>query len=424
MMAHLASLPNELVRMMFTHVRPEDLENFAQISRQFHSLALPFLVEHRALIRKYRNTLECASITAFLHVVITNPRIASYVKKVELLPLATIQNALAEDELEIVTTAAVESECLRMVLDQDIADEKEYWRNEVRNGDEDILLAILLTLLPNLTVLSMNTCHDSQSKWYASVIEKANSATKPTLSKLKHIQLLPGRMCGCDVLDVQKFSALSSVKVLSAEGISGWGCLPSISSDMNSEVTDLKLWDSSLEPAELYEFLRGFTKLQNFTFSSYIRSLSENGAFMIRSRLLAYCKATLRSLTLLCPDPAQLTFMGSLRDFEMLREIYTEWSFLDPDERGILLNERMPASLVRLKLHDNFGYEKIRYEKVIENAQFAKEHRLQKLVWFGFGGIKVRHSLQDIDSSLREACSDSAISLAFSPYAPKSGDLI
>ena len=45
-MAHFASLPNELICEILRYVKPEDLENFAQASRNVFQLASPFLGEH------------------------------------------------------------------------------------------------------------------------------------------------------------------------------------------------------------------------------------------------------------------------------------------------------------------------------------------------------------------------------------------
>ena len=86
------------------------------------------------------------------------------------------------------------------------------------------------------------------------------------------------------------------------------------------------------------------------------------------------------------------------------------------------LNRHLPASLVGLKIHDSKGREKSEYELVIKSAQYAKEHRLQKLKWLIFGGIRVGWSLETIDRGLRKTCLNMGITLIFPLYAPKSGD--
>ena len=86
-MAHFASLPNELIHEILKHVQPEDLEDFAQLSHNVFRLAVPFLEKHRALIRQYhtlRNPPGPGSIANLLNTVIADPRVGSYMKKVEL----------------------------------------------------------------------------------------------------------------------------------------------------------------------------------------------------------------------------------------------------------------------------------------------------------------------------------------------------
>lgn len=134
-MAHFASLPNELICEILKLVQPEDLENFAQISRNVFRLAFPFLAEHRALIRKYntlRNNENPVSIEILLTTIIANPCVGSYVKKVELGPLmeaeveADSANPYTKEELEMFTTAALESECLNRPSEEEVLDEREF----------------------------------------------------------------------------------------------------------------------------------------------------------------------------------------------------------------------------------------------------------------------------------------------------------
>lgn len=92
--------------------------------------------------------------------------------------------------------------------------------------------------------------------------------------------------------------------------------------------------------------------------------------------------------------------MGSLRDFEAHKDFYTEWSFLiseTPSSHGPQLYERLPASLVWLKIHDSKGCRECQYEKVIKSVQYARERNPQKLKWLIFGGTRVKLSLDIVD---------------------------
>ena len=434
-MADFASLPNELVCEIFRLVPPEDIESFAQISRNVHALALPFLAEHRTLIRKYhtlRNDTGSDSIAALLSTIISNPRLGSYARKVDFGHLITSKprtdstTVYTEKELDTFTIAALNSECLQKPSEEDILDEREFWSQQIEDGSEDILLAILLPLLPNLENLSVGKKAFLPIEWYDSAIQKAASASKPTLSKLSQIRLKSSEIHRFSLTEIQRFCALPSVRTVVAPMAFGERtCLSELSPDINSNVTDLKLWASCIDSRALYEFLRGFRKLQTFTYScNTILPGVLHDVFFIRSSLLAHCKATLQCLTLLSPYTRRLSFMGSLRDFDTLRELYTDWSFLisQGNRGGIRLNEHMPASLMRLKIHDDTGREQSDYERVIKSAQYAKEHRLQNLKWLVFGGVLVKWTLETIDRGLRKTSLNMGITLIFSPYAPKSGD--
>ena len=434
-MAHFASLPNELICEILRFVKPEDLENFAQTSRNVFQLASPFLSEHRALIRTYhtlRNATSPDAIAGLLATVIANPGIGCYVQRIELGPLAESsfgvhhENVYPKDKLDLFTTAALDSKYLKRPSEEDILDEREFWSSAIQDGNEDILLAILLPLLPNLTTLSMEG-DSTRIKWYDSAVEQAASDKNPTLCKLTNIRLNPRREFGYRLDQIQKFCSLPSVRVVTAPRAFGLdGRLHDLLPDLSSNVTHLKLWRSCIDAKAFHEFLRGFPKLQSFTCLDDGFREDSHHYFMIRSSLLATCKSTLHSLTLLSPTMLYISsFMGSLRGFEALKEVYIEWGFLicvTRERVGLQLNEILPASLVWLKIHDSSGRGKEQYQRFIKSAQYAKEHRLQKLKWLVFGGTRVRWTLETIDQGLKKTCISMGISLIFSPYAPKSGD--
>ena len=435
-MANFASLPSELIYEIFRLVPPEDFENFAQMSRNVQALALPFLTEHRSLIRKYhtlRNNTGSDSIAALLSTMLGNPRLGSYAREADFDHLTNPKLRTAsmpvytKEELDVFPTAALNSECLKKPSEEDVLDEKEFWLQKIEDGNEGILLAILLHLLPNLVKLSVGKPAFAPIEWYDSAIQNATFASKPTLSKLSQIRLKTSEIHRYPLKEIQRFCALPSVRTLVAPMASGDRTyLSELMPDTPSNVTHLKLWESCIDSQALYEFLRAFRKLQTFTYSHIKFSPPRvfHDVFLIRSSLLAHCKATLQSLTLLSPNSRSYSFMGSLRGFDALREIYTEWSFFisNTNRSGLQLNENMPASLVRLKLHDSYGREQSEYEGVIKSAQYAKEHRLKDLKWLVFGGILVEWSLETIDRGLRKTSLNLGITLIFSPYAPRSGD--
>ena len=179
-MATFTSVPNELICETLRYVQLEDFEKFAQISHNVYSSAFPFLTEHRALIRKYSTFCACIgtrSITQLLGTILASPRIGSYVRKVELgtmldRPFIETKVEYNKEELEIFTTAALDSACLKKPSEEKLLDEEDFWSNKIRNGNDDILLAILLPLLPNLATLAADT-HHARIQWYDKALEQA-----------------------------------------------------------------------------------------------------------------------------------------------------------------------------------------------------------------------------------------------------------
>lgn len=156
MTAEFASLPNELICENLKLVQPDDLENCAQISRHVYSLAAPFLIEHRALIRKYHtlcNDTGPRCITDVLSEVLADPRLGSYIRKVELGLLSNAKAVYTQEELENFTTAAHDSEYLKNLPEEEVLDERDYCCSKIQDGNDDVLSAILLPLLPNLAAL-------------------------------------------------------------------------------------------------------------------------------------------------------------------------------------------------------------------------------------------------------------------------------
>lgn len=173
-MAQLSGLPNELLRHILGHVMPEDLENLAQVSKHIRSVSGSALEDHHRLIRKYTlfsGVAAAGTVEPLLRDVLANLRIGHYVKRIE---LCEVLGEDSEDEGEDEQENEMEDENMEdgvdhsgeeLSLDQIHAavDENKlfsprYLRRihaRIDEGRKDILIALLLPLLPNLTVLSI-----------------------------------------------------------------------------------------------------------------------------------------------------------------------------------------------------------------------------------------------------------------------------
>ena len=95
-MLSFCDVPNELLCALLESVQPEDLGNFAQISKHVYLVSQPYLQTHRQLIRKHsilqKPMLEeektFAALTGVLPEVLMdvlrNPRIGSYIRSIQL----------------------------------------------------------------------------------------------------------------------------------------------------------------------------------------------------------------------------------------------------------------------------------------------------------------------------------------------------
>ena len=207
--------------------------------------------EHHTL----RNSKDPRFLTNLLSTIIANPRIGSYVRKVELGLLSDAQAAYTEEELDIFTTAALNSTCLKGPSEEEVLDARCFWFDAILNGNDDILLAILLPLLPNLVVLSADARYP-RFKWFDNAIKQAALSTKLIPTKLAQF-----RGFHFNLLEIQNFSVLPSVRTITTCGTVGMGSKHKISPDAISNVTHLKLWDAYVDPKTLDEFLAGFPKL-------------------------------------------------------------------------------------------------------------------------------------------------------------------
>lgn len=99
-------------------------------------------------------------------------------------------------------------------------------------------------------------------------------------------------------------------------------------------------------------------------------------------------KSSLKQLTILGP-PHQLksygTFIGSLRQFEALKDVHTEWDFLVPDFRnGHWIFRTLPGSLRNLKLRDEWGHRSGDYSEILNSLKSAKMEGLERMEMMEF----------------------------------------
>ena len=175
----------------------------------------------------------------------------------------------------------------------------------------------------------------------------------------------------------------------------------------------------------IYEFLQSFHNLESFDFEYVVPHhmvFALFDPFLLRATLLSQAKATLRKLTIL-GDRGIDSFMGSLRSFQVLSEIYTDWSllYLDSDDWP---SRVLPASLRTLNLCDRLNCSTNRcanrYGSLVQSSISAKATAVP-----GFEVLKVteinssaetywgNNLLLESMPSLRSECEKAGISASF-----------
>ena len=90
-MAKFADLPNELLIEIWSYVlQPRDIENFAFVSKTIRTLSGKILPEHRKLTRQFSSfeigaRKSTASAAGLLKEILTNPRVALYIRTVSII---------------------------------------------------------------------------------------------------------------------------------------------------------------------------------------------------------------------------------------------------------------------------------------------------------------------------------------------------
>lgn len=191
-------------------------------------MAKPFLKEHRLLIRKYATydahdrTIDFSKLAENIA---ADPRIGHYI-------------------IHLICNGA-------HVLDY-------------RIGDPRVAaFTALLDRLPNLNSLSIDEPHGDLVCLQS--IFAAPDSIQATLSKLREFRLRSSGYQGVPLGLVQGFSVLPSMRLLAITNSGDIGD-EGVIAPVQSSVSQLELWHCQIRAEELHHFLRGFTKLESFTY--------------------------------------------------------------------------------------------------------------------------------------------------------------
>lgn len=310
--ATLAALPTEIIYGILEHVLPEDLENFAGTCRTTTAVAQPALKIHRELVRRYRISRN-------------DPNRAN--------SLAELGRELAVDRNGRYVMRLQCSIWLKI---------------------DDSALNLFLSILPNLRALYLDLPPSYISRLGNSIFKAPHSA-EPILPSLREVYLrcTTGAVRhGFQVELLLAISALPSLNYLTESDSdliseTNFGCLW-------SNLVRLELWNCHIHMKHIENFLRSFTQLRSFGFSSPLPGY-ERGSGVIDAALivkgLLNSRSTLRNMMVVAPR-RKTSPMDSLTEFRYLESLRIDLELLPSPDLGDdgVPRLQLPSSLRELEI--------------------------------------------------------------------------
>ena len=378
-MARFSDLPAEIVLGIWQLLHnPYAIESFALASRGSYALSGPYIQEHHrlrarfSLLESYPQQDEGSILAAYTRHFILNPAHALYVKEARFGHLRRrwshgrqrCETALNVDRLPQWHQPDCKPDM--QLFSQAIKDcvwiprrERDSWVYSLKRGEEDPILALLITILFNIQKLTVETNDDP----YTRRLEHFCQVAIPScLGKLKEVDI---NQC-----DRDSYKASDPINVC--------GALPTITSLVchrvrtsteynprqkskamplnpkmehltfrNCEISDKLLFDSLGRPSSLktfaYDALEGYSKSIN--------------VFFVRTSLLTRARHSLESMSFSFRWDAIESYMGSIRELMVLKRVVTGCTTLlgrkgYADSYILPFADALPETIEEVKLND------------------------------------------------------------------------
>ena len=387
-MAQFQDLSTELVLAILAQVMPEDIESFSLASKRIYQIAIPRLEEHRVLRKQYtnfRNMVEHRShhwhdpgglLAELLCKIMTDARVGLYVKNIDLelcnsgprdgwKPDAIFEQQIntrsTRFQADLKTNMEIIEEAIRaigVIPSEEVGD----WLIQIRRGNEDPLVALLLLHATRLNTLKFVVPYArSESLFLLETIQRVTmqgSAVELYPSHLKNVELWFAE--GWQSLDLIKaFMSLPSLTSIKTESLfvdgrryeSNSAILP-----QPSNVVEISFRSGFLPPEALSELLQGVKNLKSFAydFRHLWRDEEYTPAFdclAVLGSVEANTGQTLEYLKLSAED-IEMRQIAPVRRFRTLREIEvrTNRCFAVNKGKPIDLISLLPVSLEKLTM--------------------------------------------------------------------------
>ena len=356
-MAQFQDLSTELVLAILDKVLPEDIESISLASKHIYQLAIPRLEEHRVLRKQYtnfKNMVEHKShnwhdpgglLADLLCKIMSHVRISHYVKKIDLElwncgprdgwnPSAVFekQDRTCSTRLQrnLKTNMEIIEEAVRAV-EVIPTEEVEDWLHQIRRGNEDPLIALLLLHSPCLHTLKFVVPYvRSDSSYLLQTIQRVTlqgPSFKLYPSYLRNVEIVFAE--AWESLDFAKaFLSLPSLTSIKTESLFVDGRTHEANSAIlpqPSNVVEMSFRSGFLPHEVISELLRGVKNLKTFAYD--FRHLWRDEGYTPSFDCLAVINSieanagqTLEYLKLSAED-IEISQIAPVRGFHTLREI-------------------------------------------------------------------------------------------------------
>ena len=299
-MAQFSDLPSEILLLFVEQLPSTDIDAFCQLSKRIRAVTASLHRRHMDLKRRYttRDYGEICNgeVANLLKDILDDPHGALYTSRLRFMswkhawanrhpqpPPSDAPGSQTPESLHLGNTLQIVVNAIqkcKLILN----DCKAKWIQSVERGKEDPLIALLLTILPNLTMLRLK---DASGFYLEDMITRNTAQNDSTfLSKLDTIELEPlavahGAYLSEELVVIKKICLLPSITSISAFGYVHYGRedisdLRLTGQNRRSQVLNMSFSICYINPVILDGLVQGTSPLASFHYRLWEHHLVEH----------------------------------------------------------------------------------------------------------------------------------------------------
>lgn len=406
-MARFGDLPEETILAIWPYIHPNAVESFALTCQRIHNLGAKAITEHNRLRIIYQTLVNEPSqdtqeelIRAPRSELLINPvvdimresRIAYYVEEVRMQSCSACWDSIFIDsqrKRETYRHLHVLSRLLegcKYIRQSEITQ----WWDQIKIGNEDPMLGLLLSILPNVRTIIFDPYLMVSSLCLVLIRRMAQDPKSLALSRLNEVTIESLELGGPeDLTALATFALFPSVSKIVGVNIADDG-----RSDCGfkadrfrpefppkaSNVKILEFQDTDLASETFNLVLWMFKSLESFTYTPCpaawdLEAIHKFKSFAIRRALALHSKESLKNLILLACDRKK-EYMGTIHDFKCLASLTTDWGLLLPPGTidSCTLAAALPQSIEEVTLLVDHKFNARRAKRLIRHLLVCKRY--------------------------------------------------